>query len=518
MTGTATSPPDRRAPAGLASKTLANAIYSLASFAWPIVLAILATPYIVHGLGTERYGLFVLATASVGFLGLFDLGMGSALIKFASDAHARRDYGELNRAFATGLSFYLLVGVVGLAVAVAGAPFFAERVLDVSPERQDAARDVFRVAGVTFFFTMVMTAYSSVPASIQRYDVQAKVNVAYTTATVALVVALVALDRSIVEIVAVNSLTTVLAIATYYAVDRRLLPLRPSLRIDRRMLRRMFSFGGFALVSTVSGAAIFHLDKFVVGSIVGVGFVTFYAVPAMLAARIHSAVAHLSQVVFPLASELIALGETDRLHALYVRATRLVLAFVAAVSIPPMVLSSEILRVWLGDEFVARSSDVFVILIATYFVLALTAVPFYVAMGAGRPQWNAIFSVSTAVLDVGLLLVLTPRFGIEGAAVAYLASLAPVPLFVFLVERRILGVSSGLWLPLAARVVPAAAIQCAVCFALAPLASGLASLLAVLALGFLAFPAAYIGLRFAPAEDRTLLRALWVDRVARRAA
>jgi O-antigen/teichoic acid export membrane protein len=500
---------------GLASRTVANSIYSLAGFAWPIVLAIVATPYVVRGLGTEGYGLFVLATATVGFLGVFDLGMGSALIKFVSDHFARREYDGINRAFATGLAFYLGVGLLGLAVALLGAPFFADEVLDVAPERRDTARDVFRVAGVTFFFTMVMTAFSAVPASIQRYDVQAKVNVAYTTATVGLVVLLVALDRSVVEVVAASAATTVLAIATYFLVDRRLLPLRPSLRVDRAMARRMFSFGGFALVSTVSGVAIFHIDKFVVGSIVGVGFVTFYAVPALLAIRIHAAVAHLSQVVFPLSSELLALGQTDRLHALYVRATRLVVAFVAAVSIPPMILSSEILRVWLGEEFVLRSSDVFVILIATYFVLALTAVPFYVAMGAGRPKINAFFSLCTVVLDVVLLLVLTPRFGIEGAAVAYLLSLAPVPLFIFFIERRILGVSSGLWVPLLARLLPAAALQCAVCFLLAGLVSGVASLLGVLALAFLAFPLAYVGLGFAPAEDRDLVRTLWAGRFAR---
>ena len=51
-----------------------------------------------------------------------------------------------------------------------------------------------------------------------------------------------------------------------------------------------------------------------------------------------------------------------------------------------------------------------------------------------------MFSVSVmAVLDIVMMLVLIPRFGINGASAAYLISVIPVIGFVYYIEKNIFG-------------------------------------------------------------------------------
>jgi len=48
-------------------------------------VAILATPVLIRGLGTERFGILTLIWVMIGYLSLFDLGIGSALTKLVAD-------------------------------------------------------------------------------------------------------------------------------------------------------------------------------------------------------------------------------------------------------------------------------------------------------------------------------------------------------------------------------------------------------------------------------------------------
>ena len=499
----------------LARRTARNSLYSLASFLWPIGLAIVATPYLIHRLGEEQYGLFALAIAAVGFLALLDLGMASAVVKFVSERVARRDDAGVNDALRAALLFYTVAGLLGLLIAALGTPFLVERVLDVPDELRDAARTVFYVAGVSFFFTMLLALVSSVPRAVQRFDITAKVNTAYATASVLAAVALVAAGRGVVAVVVANLMATVLAVIAYALIDRRLLPISFGWSLDRTTARRMTAFTSLTLVSTVSATVLVQLDKFVIGSVLTVAAVTFYVVPANLAMRLHTAADQIALAVFPVASELFTRGERERVHRLYVRATRLVLAFLVAVAVPPFVLAGDILRVWLGADFAAESTGVLMILLGTYALLGLSAVPFYVALGAGRPGVNAVFSLACATLNVVLMIILIPRHGIVGAAVAYLGSMVPVPLFIAFVERRILGTSSALWLPVLARIAPVAVAQAVVCaLVLEPLADGVASLLLALGAGVALFPALYLASGLAHAEDRALARSFLGRRAA----
>ena len=493
----------------LARRTTTNSLYSLLGFVWPIALAIVATPYLVNRLGDDAYGLYALGIAAVGFLGLLDLGMGSAVMKFVSELVATRDVRGLNSALRAGLAFYIATGVLGLVAVVAMTPFLVERVLDLPVGLRDAARTVFYVTAGTFLFTMLVSFLSAIPASVHRFDITAKVNSVYATATIGAACLLVALGYGVQAIVVANLVVTAAGATAYGVIAPHLVPVRRGASLDLSMLRRMSSFASLTLVATVSGTILVQLDKFVIGSVLGVALVTYYVIPANLAIRLHAAAAQLAVVLFPVASELYALGERERVHRLYVRATRLVVAFVVAAAIPLLSFASQILEVWISPEFAARSADVFVLLIITNGVLALTAVPFYVALGANRPSVNAVFSLVSAVLNVVFMIFLIPRYGLIGAAVAYLASLIAVPFFILFVERRVLGTSSAAWVGCVARIAPAAFVQAAACeLLLGPAVSGVATLLLALAVGFVLFPLVYLLPGLAHPDDRDLLRSL----------
>jgi len=73
-----------------------NALHNLLAMAVPVAVALVTTPYIVHRLGDERFGLYMLTLSVVGFGGLLYLGLSTAALKFVSECLAREDDQELS--------------------------------------------------------------------------------------------------------------------------------------------------------------------------------------------------------------------------------------------------------------------------------------------------------------------------------------------------------------------------------------------------------------------------------------
>src|SRR5438874_13809856 len=67
-------------------KLARNTILNLLGQGLPLIVGVLTTPRIVHGLGPERYGVLATALVVLGYFGLFDLGLGRAATRVVASA------------------------------------------------------------------------------------------------------------------------------------------------------------------------------------------------------------------------------------------------------------------------------------------------------------------------------------------------------------------------------------------------------------------------------------------------
>ena len=72
-----------------------NMIWNLIGQGAPLFVALFAIPLLIKGLGTERFGVLVLAWMVVGYFTLFDLGIGRATTKYTSEYLAKRAFPTL---------------------------------------------------------------------------------------------------------------------------------------------------------------------------------------------------------------------------------------------------------------------------------------------------------------------------------------------------------------------------------------------------------------------------------------
>src|ERR1700739_860107 len=94
-----------------ATRSLMNVMSSWGGLAVNIAVGFFLSPFILHHLGDDAFGLWVLIFSLTGYYGLFDFGIRSSLIRYVSRSQAIGDREELTRIVSTSLFSYTCVGL-----------------------------------------------------------------------------------------------------------------------------------------------------------------------------------------------------------------------------------------------------------------------------------------------------------------------------------------------------------------------------------------------------------------------
>src|SRR5581483_7195537 len=81
-----------------------------------VLVGIVLSPYILHHLGDEAFGLWVLIFSVTGYYGLFDLGIRSSIVRYVAKYSAVNDDEQLNHLINTAMFAYGGIGLVCLAI------------------------------------------------------------------------------------------------------------------------------------------------------------------------------------------------------------------------------------------------------------------------------------------------------------------------------------------------------------------------------------------------------------------
>lgn len=411
-------PEERSAPLGgvLVRNTIWNAVGQCLVFA----LALVATPYIIQGLGPAQYGLLALILTLVDVLMLSQFGLTTGLVRYAAPLFVAGDYRAIASYVRAALAALLAIGLTVAVGMVVSSEWIVSSVLDVPPAVRDDAVNCLRLAGLVFFARLLASLFSAVPVAAQRFR---PVNAVLTASEIFRIVGtvfVVALALSLSAAVLVVLGSSVVLLVASIVVARRTVPglsLRPALAVSR--LAELVKFSRFVALSAVLSRVGNNLDTLIIAACLPVAHVGFYSVPYSLCHKIWLAVGNVSTAVFPAASLLAGRDERGRLAELYVRGSKIVLAVAALPGLALSILGGPLLLNWVGPEFAAEGQTTLTILAIGFVINCSMHVPDSVLTAAGRPGLPALFRALHAGLNGLLFIVLIPAFGIVGAAIGY---------------------------------------------------------------------------------------------------
>jgi O-antigen/teichoic acid export membrane protein len=174
-----------------------------------------------------------------------------------------------------------------------------------------------------------------------------------------------------------------------------------------------------------------------------------------------------------------------------------------------VLLGDAFLRLWVGDVFANMAAELLMLLLVSYFLASMSVVASQIFNGIGNSRVGAFFSALGATTNVIACIVLIPRCGLSGAALASLLSMLQVFGYTHLLHRRLELPDfpfAGLWL----RLLVVGFIQAGVLWFGQRWLAGWWSLAALACLGWAIFYLGWYVLRFADEGDRDVMHRLWL--------
>lgn len=493
----------------LSYKTLKNSSYLFAGFLLPMFFGIFVTRELAAKLGTVEFGVFLLLNAINSFIGYVDLGLGTAITKFAAEYHARDDTNSLQNLLGSARVIFFLTGILGLAIfAVLGKWFLPA--FNIPAQSYHNIFIVFILSGLVFFFNSINTVHTAVLSSLQRFDLITKLG---TLNLVAVSLGSIILLRSGFQLKAVMALNVasvffqILALRYY---SRRLLPdLKIRFAMVRNEVAKAYKFGLQTFVSGISDSCLVFLDRLVIPIFLGPSQLAFYSVPGNVALKIPQVTNSLTGMFFPMASALSGTGQMEKLKSIYIRAFRNLSVIAMAITVAIILFANKILFFWLGADYANNGTEVLQVLALVYYLIALYNPLRNMLLGLGEVKLLIRQSIIMAVINVILLFIAVPRYGIVGAAWAYLFSVLPMIFTFYWVERKLFGITGqgAYYLKLYAKLLfTALAASLIIYFGLLPLVKNIWTLIILGPISVLLYPVLYLLFGFVDSEDKDLFK------------
>lgn len=415
-----------------------NSFWNLAGMSAPLVLAAFAIPLLIHHLGVDRFGVLTLAWVLVGYLSLFDLGIGRATTKLLAEKMALGDSASGARLIWTAIFSMTLLGVVLAAALFILTPWLSHTALKIPVALQgEALRSFYWLAAAVPFVTLASGLRGMLEAH-ESFGVVNVMRIGLGAFTYLGPLAVLPFSRSLVPIVLTLVLARVANCGVHFWLCKRCMPIF-SLGIswDRETFRELLGFGGWLTVSNIVSPIMVYIDRFLIGSLISMSAVAYYTTPSELVTKLWVVPTALAGVLFPAFSANLALKKGERATSLFGDGVGAIFVILFPLTLVAVLFAPEALRFWLGAEFARRSAVVLQILVIGVFFNSLAHIPYALLQASGRPDITAKVHMAELPCYAALLYWSIKSQGIEGAAVAWTCRLCAEAAILFFFSELI---------------------------------------------------------------------------------
>lgn len=415
-----------------------NVVWSLLSSGAPLLVAIPVMPLLIRNLGTDRFGILTLAWALTGYAGLLDLGLGRALTQLVAKKLGAGEAHEVPELFWTSFLLMVMFGLLGAVILIGLSPWLSHHALKIPPALQDEAVRAFFLLGLSLPVVIASTGLRGLLEAHQRFDLVSTLRVGTGVFTFAGPLLVLPFTHRLEPVVGILIAGRIVGCLANFWLCLRVVPeLRRGVAWNRPSVGPLLRFGGWMTVTNVVGPLMVTLDRFVIGALLSVAAVAYYATPYEVVTKLLLVPTAVVGVMFP-AFSASYVHDKSRAAMLYTRSAKYVFLVLFPIVLLTVGLAANGLTIWLGSEFARHSTRVVQWLALGVLANSLGLVPFSLIQGVGRPDLTAKLHLIELPLYLIGLFWLIRTDGIEGAAIAWSVRTIVDAVVLFLTARYFL--------------------------------------------------------------------------------
>jgi len=409
-------------------QALKNVASSWAGLATSVAVGFFLSPFILHRLGDDAFGLWILVFSVTGYYGLFDFGIRSSLVRYVAKFKATGEVDELSRLFNTSLLSYGCVGLFLLALTTMGS-LYVDRIFHIPAGLRADAPILFLIVGSALALGFPLGIAGGILEGLQRFYVINATQIVFTLVRAVLIVLALWHGLGLKTVTLITAALPLFASAVNFVLVRHILHLPYGLRyVNRATFRQVADYGSVTFMIILAARLRFKTDAVIIGSFLSASAITYFSIGARLVDYAGEVVSGLAQIFTPMSSHFHAAGDESRLRQILLAGNRACALTMFPICTVLIVVGKSVIEAWVGARYVS-SYQVLLILLLPSTLYYAQATSTRILFGMSRHRTLAIVVLAEGIANVILSIILIRPLGIVGDAIGTAIPLACTALF-----------------------------------------------------------------------------------------
>jgi O-antigen/teichoic acid export membrane protein len=386
------------------------------NFSLQLVVSFFLTPFVVHSLGDRMYGFWTLVGTFIGYYGLLDLGLGSAVSRHVAGAIGAGEKDECNRIFSTTLVLYTGLGIVALILTFVLAGL--GQMICKSPEDAALFWKVVLILGFNVAMSFPLRVFNGILTAQVRFDLLAAVDIMSMLLRSALIVFVLTSGYKILALACVTFLSGIPGQVLWILLAKKNLP---SLRFSRRdwsprTAKTLFGYSFFVFISQIANLLRFDLTAPLITAFLGLAQVTHYKIGSLMVGYLISLVVACMGVLHPVFSQLEAAKEHERIKQTLFFSTKISISISSFIGFGLIAWGKPFIGRWMGVEYLDAYPCLVILVLGCFSDLWQTP-SIALMFGTSKHRFYAICNLIEGISNLLLSLLLVKHFGLIGFAI-----------------------------------------------------------------------------------------------------
>lgn len=379
-----------------------------------IAVSLLVMPILLRHVGIEQYGIWVLISSVIGYIGLIQVDVQRSNSRFIAFHAARQELDVVRNLVAYSTMWYSVFAVALFPVAgIVGIYLFPH--LGVPSDLMHTARGAFLLALAYYCIAKILSPLIGLLAGLEQFWAASVGNLVGHLVYAGTVILLLARGVGLYALPIALIVRSLFVGVVWLIVARRIIGrvFGDPLRLDRSVRRALLRFGGWHQVNYGSRVVNEQTDALLIGAWVNIATVGSYGVAARIADLVRLFPQAFVWPLLPATTAIHSEGDHRRLADAFLQAGRFVGLITLGIGGFVVATTPLISMFWLGTIY-PQVATITALLVATYVVSNLTLVGATMLSAIGQPRYEAEYGVVGAVLNISMTIVLGVAFGLYG--------------------------------------------------------------------------------------------------------
>ena len=394
-----------------------------------MVVSLYTSRVILNALGVEDFGIYNVVGGIVVMFGFLNNAMSASTQRFLTFEMGKGDQNQLNRIFSMSITIHAIIAIIVLVLAETGGLWLLNTQLTIPPDRILAANWVYQFSILAFLVTILYVPYNAMLIAHERMNVFALVSILEVVLKLFITILVVWFGFEKLKFYAFLVFCVSLIIGTIYTIYCKLKFAECKFHLfwDKQLFGKMSSFASWNLLGVFAGITYSQGVNLLLNVFFGPVVNAARGIAYQVQGAVNAFVTNFQIAVNPPLTKSYASGDLRYMYSLIFSASKYSFYLLFVISLPVMLETDFILKLWL--KTVPEYTTIFTrLVLIDVLICSLSGSLQAMAQASGKIKLYQVVVSGILLLNLPVSYILlklgyAPQFTFIAAILASLAAL-----------------------------------------------------------------------------------------------